>query len=220
MLEIWFILETKVGLTGIRVYFGTLSASTRHCIPTPIVPSFFCGAFFLEMKAIASTKQFTLSFSRKQVIPPVALRYLVQLNNPIRPKVKYLCKTRDPNTLWWRISSKDLLDRKKVVRSWCTRRARMAFRQELQARGFDAEGRKLESENQGSATIDGLYGNLTGSVNIVVTPACIQEKYSAVREEMKTLMDSLVRAQQTLKYVQLHHDRTSIKDEAEELHKS
>ncbi|KAL2871521.1 uncharacterized protein BJX67DRAFT_342477 [Aspergillus lucknowensis] len=145
------------------------------------------------MKVIASTKQFTLKFSPKLVIPPIALRYLnVRRNDPIRPKIQHMCDNRDRNTLWWRASVKEIHDYKRVVRSWCARRVRTAFRQELKARGFDAEGRSLESNTGGSATPDGIPGNLIGTIHILVEPPCIGEKYATVRQDMKILMDALI----------------------------
>ncbi|KKK18685.1 hypothetical protein P175DRAFT_0503717 [Aspergillus ochraceoroseus IBT 24754] len=152
------------------------------------------------MKVLVSTKQFSLRFSPKAVTPPIALRYLSSPVNPIRPKIEHLCDNRDPNTLWWRVSVKDIQDHKRVVRSWCARRTRHAFIRELKGRGFDEEGRRLPNSIK-SPPEDGIGGNLRGSVNIWIKPTCIEEKYSAVQAEVKTLMDALFRE------LQIHHQK-------------
>jgi hypothetical protein len=72
----------------------------------------------------------------------------------------------------------------------------VAFKQELKRRGFDAEGRRLKPDTQDSAPDDGIRGNLGGTVNIFVSPTCLQAKYSMVQMEMKTLVDALMQKQQ------------------------
>ncbi|KAL4898803.1 hypothetical protein BDV59DRAFT_167558 [Aspergillus ambiguus] len=147
------------------------------------------------MKIIASTKQFTLRYVQKHVIPPVAARYLGSHIHPIRPKIHHLYASRDRDSLWWRVSVKQIQQYKRVVRSWSARRAKIAFRQALQDRGFDAEGRRLPLESGSHTTGDmpeGNEGNLTGSLEIVVHPQSILESYSVIQSDMHSLLDSLV----------------------------
>lgn len=147
------------------------------------------------MKIIASTKQFTLRYVQKHVIPPVAARYLGSHIHPIRPKIHHLYANRDRDTLWWRVSIKQIQGYKRVVRSWSARRVKIAFRQALKERGFDAEGRRLQPE-PGNDTHqnapEGKEDNLTGSLEIIVHPQSILESYSAVQSDMHSLLNSLM----------------------------
>ncbi|GMF79212.1 hypothetical protein F9C07_2108387 [Aspergillus flavus] len=145
------------------------------------------------MKFLASTKQFTLRYVPKHVISPIASRYLASPTNPIRFKIQHLYATRDRTTLWWRVSLQHLQQQKRVVRSWCARRVRIAFQRALKERGFDTEGRRIRpSSGEGAAVSDGEGDNLVGSVDILVRPQCVQEDYATVQADMNTLVDSLI----------------------------
>ncbi|KAL3473473.1 hypothetical protein BJX99DRAFT_233523 [Aspergillus californicus] len=150
----------------------------------------------VRTRGLAKTKDLVLRFSWKPVNPPFAARTLTQRFNPIRPKVLHLLENRDPNTLWWRVSIAPCINEKPVVQSWLGRRVRMAFKQELKTRGFDAEGRKL---NLDSAAAGGLDKNMTGTAWIIINPTCIHKEYSRVQLDMKTLMDALIQEQKAPK---------------------
>lgn len=148
------------------------------------------------MKPLVSTSLFVLRYSPKLVNPPVAHRYLEAPNHPLRPKIAHMYAHRDTNTLWWRVAKQKLQPFKGVVRSWCARRTRIAFRQALAARGFDREGRKIQSHAQDgvatAAAAPGLERGLTGSVEIVVLPPCMKEKFSTVQEQTASMLDTLI----------------------------
>ncbi|KAE8372256.1 hypothetical protein BDV26DRAFT_104827 [Aspergillus bertholletiae] len=142
------------------------------------------------MKFLASTKQFTLRYVPKHVISPIASRYLASPINPIRFKIQHLYATRDRTTLWWRVSLQHLQQQRRVVRSWCARRVRLAFQRALKERGFDAEGRRIKPSSDEPS--EGKDGNLVGSIDILVRPQCIQENYATVQADMNSLVDSLI----------------------------
>ncbi|KAE8159410.1 hypothetical protein BDV40DRAFT_241450 [Aspergillus tamarii] len=145
------------------------------------------------MKFLASTKQFTLRYVPKHVISPIASRYLASPINPIRFKIQHLYATRDRTTLWWRVSLQHLQQQRRVVRSWCARRVRIAFQRALKERGFDTEGRRIRpSSDESGALSEGNCDNLVGSVDILVRPQCVQEGYAAVQADMDSLVDSLI----------------------------
>ncbi|CBF78185.1 predicted protein [Aspergillus nidulans FGSC A4] len=148
------------------------------------------------MKTIGPKNLYTARFSPNQIISPIAHRYLTARVNPITPKIQYLCDNRDRNTLWWRVSVSALVSYKRVVRSWVARRARAAFKQELKERGFDAEGRRLDSSTPRSAAAHGFSGNMTGTLNIDLEPAMISATFPMIREEMKFTMNALIQEQQ------------------------
>ncbi|KAL4805844.1 hypothetical protein BDV18DRAFT_139983 [Aspergillus unguis] len=155
------------------------------------------------MKKIGLSKLFVARFSQKQVVSPIATRYFGAQSNPITPKISHLCRTRDRNTLWWRVSLREMLQHKRVVRSWCARRVRYAFGQELEARGFDKHGRRLKLEDAPKpATNLGFSGNITGSLNLEIGSDCISGTMAALRKEVKVLMDFLIREQQSMQIKQ------------------
>lgn len=145
------------------------------------------------MKFLNSTNTLTLRYLPKHIISPVALRYLASPINPIRFKIKHLYDNRDRNILWWKVSTQHLTQHKRVIRSWCARRVRLAFRCALKERGFDAEGRRRGPNIDESAGISkGENVNLVGSVDIFIRPRCVHEDYPTLQAEMNTLVDSFI----------------------------
>ncbi|KAL4917754.1 hypothetical protein BDW62DRAFT_183268 [Aspergillus aurantiobrunneus] len=160
------------------------------------------------MKKIIITKMLVSRFAPEQLIPAFALRYLSAKYHPIRPKIKHMYDNRDPNTLWWRVTTSNI-DGKRVLRSRAARKARAAFKQELKAQGFDAEGRKMDSDTADSAVKNGLTGNMTGSLQMVLTPASTEGSYAAMREEMKSTVNALIREQQKIQIAREKQSRGS-----------
>lgn len=151
-----------------------------------------------QLTSIALTKLMRLMFAPEPRLPPVAFRYLVSTCNPIRPKIRHMYSTRDRNTLWWRVSVHSLQDHKRVIRSWCARRVRLAFKLAMKERGYDSEGRRLAS----STTTDmnkadaGRHGNnLRGTVEIVLRPAIVDGQWPMVRRDVDRLVDRIVEVQ-------------------------
>ncbi|GLA57732.1 hypothetical protein AtubIFM54640_005524 [Aspergillus tubingensis] len=74
---------------------------------------------------------------------------------------------------------------KRVVRSWCSRRARMAFRLALKDHGFDADGRKAGQELLGDFNGKGGNGkNLKGRVDLLLHADILREPFEVLRKEM------------------------------------
>ncbi|KAL2368016.1 hypothetical protein BDBG_06891 [Blastomyces gilchristii SLH14081] len=67
----------------------------------------------------------------------------------LRPKIDYMWATRDKRQLWWSASAQsDIASEKSVIRSWCARRVRTAFRDALRERGYDKTGRRIPDIEQ------------------------------------------------------------------------
>ncbi|KAJ0424313.1 hypothetical protein BJY00DRAFT_276424 [Aspergillus carlsbadensis] len=147
------------------------------------------------MKHVWATKQLKLRLDMQNTLSKVALRYMSREHCPIRPKIKWLSETRDKDTLWWRVSTTEIIDLGRVVRSWHSRRARKAFEEELKARGFDSKGRKLPSNMQGLVTADQFHGNMKGTAILQLRRLSLQENFTTMRQEVKTLVDKLVKVQ-------------------------
>lgn len=90
---------------------------------------------------------------------------------------------RDKNTLWWSITANNLAE-KKVVRSWCCRRARGALVEALEGKGYDREGRVQPSVGDGAS--------LSGSLQLVATDQLITVKFSELQKEAGFVVDALV----------------------------
>lgn len=142
-------------------------------------------------KVIRSTSQFLLRYSPRHLIPPVAMRYMAAKYHPIRPKILHMYANRDKSTLWWRVSIHHL-PLKRVVRSWCARRVRRAFREALGERGYDHEGRRIQQDNQNPQLESSAEVGLNGTAEIMVHQQSIKQDYASVREECLILVDTLV----------------------------
>lgn len=143
------------------------------------------------LKTIHNTSQFLLRYSPRHLIPPVAMRYMAAKFHPIRPKILYMYANRDKSTLWWRVSIHHL-PLKRVVRSWCARRVRRAFREALRERGYDHEGRRIPQDKQNSQLESSAEVGLNGSAEIMVHQQSIKQNYASVQQECLILVDTLV----------------------------
>lgn len=138
------------------------------------------------MKLAASSNNLLLRYNNKPVIPPVAGRYLGSPVHPIRPKIAHLYENRDRNTLWWRVSVSQLTHLKRVVRSWCARRARIAFQQALKQQGFDRLGVPIPSLPCAQDE------RLTGSLDIIIRPPCVKQSFETVQQDTHRLLGSIL----------------------------
>ncbi|KAL5341466.1 hypothetical protein BJX70DRAFT_358859 [Aspergillus crustosus] len=145
-----------------------------------------------RLKTLGTNKQLMLQFSPDHITPPYAFRYLLQQTVPVRPKIEYMCENRDRNALWWRVSMKEIVPFKRVVRSWLARRVRRAFEEELKERDYDAQGSRLNSDSHNSTAAASTAGHLRGSVTLTIHPDCLKAKYPTIRESVKPLIDLLV----------------------------
>ncbi|KAJ6151276.1 hypothetical protein N7470_007870 [Penicillium chermesinum] len=136
-------------------------------------------------------KGLTLRYTPKNVIPPVAARYMSAPFHPIRPKITHMYQTRDKNTLWWRTSVTSLHSEKKVVRSWCARRARSAFRHALAKQGFDEFGRPLPDSNQQEI--------FKGSMEVIVRMPLRDMPLANLLEEAEALLENIMELRERAK---------------------
>ncbi|OJJ43092.1 hypothetical protein ASPZODRAFT_136636 [Penicilliopsis zonata CBS 506.65] len=151
------------------------------------------------MKRVMTTRIFTLLYSPEPIIPAVAQRYLTSRYNPLRPKLQHLYDNRDPNTLWWRLATRPILDRKRVVRSWCSRRIRIAFIRALKNQGYDRDGRKIADFPQ-KGDPRGKPG-IVGSATLLVFPEIQKESMAHVQQDVSRAVAAMIKAAK--KYDQL-----------------
>jgi hypothetical protein len=71
-----------------------------------------------------------------------------------------------------------MADDKRVLRSWCARRVRIAFYEALKQHGFDDEGRRLVFDLQGRLLRKET--GLQGSLEIKLDRSLIQEKFDEI----------------------------------------
>jgi hypothetical protein len=148
------------------------------------------------LKTIGKNPLFTIRYNPRNVPPPVALRYLSKPLNPIHPKIAHMYETRDPTTLWWSIAQADVLDEKRVVRSWCSRRVRTAFRESLKKRGLDENGKKIvldslagaEGEEDMGPTVEDQKGTLVLSL----LPGIKKEAFKQIQQMTDEAVDLLI----------------------------
>ncbi|EPS28444.1 hypothetical protein POX_f07528 [Penicillium oxalicum] len=139
------------------------------------------------MKFSSSTSTLLLRYTSDHVVPPVAQRYLGSPVHPIRPKIAYMYANRDPTTLWWRVSVSHLNQFKRTVRSWCARRARMAFQESLKRQGFDRLGRSTSSSTWSQKQ------PLLGSLELTLRPACLHQSFEALQKDTDFLLKGILK---------------------------
>lgn len=84
-----------------------------------------------------------------------------------------------------------MLDEKKVVRSWCCRRVRIAFRESLKKRGFDEKGRKIVLDALGKPTT--VVGR-RGTLELVPNPKLKRESNKELQQLADEAVDLLIKA--------------------------
>lgn len=139
------------------------------------------------MKFLASSSNLLFRYSPEPVIPPVAQRYLGSPVHPIHPKIAYMYEHRDPTTLWWRVSVSHLNQFKRTIRSWCARRARIAFQEALRRQGYDKLGRPL------SPPISMEKQPFLGSLEVTIRPSCVHQSFEAVQKDADFLLQGILK---------------------------
>ncbi|KAJ5919242.1 hypothetical protein N7466_010185 [Penicillium verhagenii] len=147
----------------------------------------------------SSSTGMNIRYSPKHIIPPIAQRYLGSPTHPIRPKIDHMWATRDTNTLWWRVSVAPIGHLRRVVRSWCARRTRIAFEQALSNQGYNNLGIPLQDSSTPQKH------NLTGSLELVLRPSCVNLDFKVVQKDADSLLRNI------LKQRSMHFEHTAQK---------
>ncbi|KAJ5194443.1 hypothetical protein N7491_001781 [Penicillium cf. griseofulvum] len=147
----------------------------------------------MATKFVTSTNSMVLRYWSKCNTPPVAARYLNSPTHPIRPKIVDLCAHRERKTLWWRVSVSQIQQSKRVVRSWCGRRVRIAFEQALKQQGLDKLGKPLVSECPSRGK------KLTGTIEIYIQPPCVTQDFEGIQKDAHHLLTLLLDHESTRK---------------------
>ncbi|KAI9695397.1 MAG: hypothetical protein M1820_008652 [Bogoriella megaspora] len=102
--------------------------------------------------------------------------------------------------LWWTVNKHSKQNVKPVVRSWISRRIKIAFKEALREAGFDAEGIRISS--QASATDENIVsgkeksdfkeGNLTGTLCFVPGQEARTAPYAHVMEDVRSILAQLM----------------------------
>ncbi|KAF2083411.1 hypothetical protein K490DRAFT_2905, partial [Saccharata proteae CBS 121410] len=94
-------------------------------------------------KILPVPSTFRAYFSREYRLNPAAD---IISQDPCHPKhiaVTRALQNRDRNSLWWAAGTPMAVSTTSTVRSWCSRRLRIAMREALAAKGYDSNGRSL-----------------------------------------------------------------------------
>lgn len=142
-----------------------------------------------HMHKMGYSRNMLLLYNPENQISPIAARYLAIPFHPIQPKIAHMWANRDRNALWWRVNTSQLQPFKRVVRSWCARRARIAFQEALQKRGLDALGRPLPSKASKQAQA------LTGSLEICLHQDTRDCSFSSLQNDVLRSLDKVLKNQ-------------------------
>lgn len=92
----------------------------------------------------------------------------------------------DPDRLHWAIKHPNNLNKKKVVRTWASRRVKEALIAELRNHGWDREGRALDTEAVGQSE-----KSLKGTLNVLLSDAAITAPYSSIVDQCRRALDKV-----------------------------
>ncbi|KAJ5263268.1 hypothetical protein N7478_010873 [Penicillium angulare] len=134
----------------------------------------------------SSSPGLVLRYTTEYVLSPIGKRYLGSADHPIRPKIAYMYENRERNTLWWRVSTSKIGDFKRVVRSWCARRARIAFREALKNQGYDELGIPLPDSPKAQTR------RLTGSLEILFHPKCVNQSSETLQRDTDRCLEEIL----------------------------
>ncbi|KAG5293183.1 hypothetical protein I7I50_03505 [Histoplasma capsulatum G186AR] len=115
----------------------------------------------------------------------------------LRPKIEYMWAMREKGCLWWSASTHgDITSERSVIRSWCARRVRTAFRDALKERGYDKTGRRIQAIKQHEQQIqDGRplsqLEALKGTLEINFRLAVKAAEYTDIVREAGILIDGI-----------------------------
>lgn len=148
------------------------------------------GPKFISSLRWASARKptiFNAIFNSSHRLNPITLGIINDAAHPRHFKLKRQYEEKDRNGLWWSPQVTLAISPKRTVRTWCTRRLRAAFKEELAARGLNELGQRVQNGKvvQGRAPI-------IGSLSIQANKNVITAEYTQVREEAGLLVESLL----------------------------
>lgn len=91
-------------------------------------------------------------------------------------------RQRDPNCLWWTCMTQKI-GAKSVVRSWLSRRFKVALKEVFEQAGYDRDGRALKDGSQ----------NLRGCLKMFPTRASITANFEDIKTELKEVLNLVER---------------------------
>lgn len=173
-----------------------LRAATRSRSPLPKnatlkkpAPNFLGFIFQPSPKPINCCTQFTTR------------EYLANPSHPYHIKVSRRMAAFDASKLHWSVGAVLDVAKKRVVRSWVTRRVREAVREELKSRGWARDGSVLAQDEL--AGIGKGKEPLRGALKIFMATdrrqAVITATGDEVRENVRAILNEVVRRQVPLK---------------------
>lgn len=127
-------------------------------------------------------------------LQPTTQEFLTNPAHPYHIRIQRRIDSFDPTKLHWSVGAALDVAKKRVVRSWVTRRVREAVREELKARGWGRDGSVLEQQASGETKTP-----LRGALRIFMSTDRRQEVITAsgeaVRENVRAILKEVVRKQ-------------------------
>ncbi|EEH16429.1 hypothetical protein PABG_06516 [Paracoccidioides brasiliensis Pb03] len=109
-----------------------------------------------------------------------------------RTKIQHLWAMREKGDLWWSASAHgEVSSEKSVIRTWCTRRVRTAFRDALRAHGYDDCGRRMPDIERKDGVPQSQLEVLKGSLELHVRLAVKEAKYTDLVRQSERVVESI-----------------------------
>jgi hypothetical protein len=93
--------------------------------------------------------------------------------------------------LWWNcLASINEGGKKKVVRGWMMNRARVAFKDALQRKGYAPDGSRLANGSE-----DPAKGDLIGTIHFLVNASMLRTSFQKLQEQADLIVDAIEKRQ-------------------------
>ncbi|KFY10754.1 hypothetical protein V491_07486 [Pseudogymnoascus sp. VKM F-3775] len=143
----------------------------------------------MSRKNIPGIDILQVMWSSEHIAP---LHSKLQLTTPAHPRHEIMKRKWESRTdpLWWSCLSSKQVGMKRVVRSWLSNRARVAFVNALKRKGYDTNGYRIDGNGD-----EGPKPNLVGSLHLATRSELLRAKWPDVEEQADKIVAEIERLQ-------------------------
>ncbi|KAF2466004.1 uncharacterized protein BDR25DRAFT_175405, partial [Lindgomyces ingoldianus] len=141
----------------------------------------------------------TFSYAYQSTYKPLIYQPIVDSSHhPLHIIRKRIQGERSRSGLWWHVTVGNNSSKTKVVRSWLRRRLIVAFIEELKSRGFDRDGKFVDTKDNAphrevfrELLERGQIPELKGSLKLHAQAPLVTAKFEDVKREAAKLVEAL-----------------------------
>lgn len=139
-------------------------------------------------RMVRGTSLFTAIHNLTYKPGPSGERIIEEVYHPLHLQTKRKYEARERTGLWWHALVGTSVSPRRVVRNWCARRMRNAFKEALGARGMDEYGRvKIDGRGISSPPL------VRGYMRMQASPKTLTANNAMLRKECLAVLDEVIR---------------------------